>query len=169
MPPRRRRLATARQAAGHSQESLAERMGVERSTIQRWESGETMPRAWYRPRLAAALSVTGEQLDALLHEPTATEPATAALPGNVATGGVDQVEQLRRTLHDVIGDGASSAALDAWELTVARYARQPRPDRPRYSFVISHRTWPSCNATWRGIGRCPASAALLESLPTSPA
>src|SRR5438093_1071189 len=37
MPPKRRGLAAARRAAGHSQEKLAEQLDVDRSTIQRWE------------------------------------------------------------------------------------------------------------------------------------
>jgi transcriptional regulator with XRE-family HTH domain len=47
---------------------LAARLGVERSTIQRWEAGETTPRMWYRPKLADALGLSTEQLGGLLAE-----------------------------------------------------------------------------------------------------
>jgi transcriptional regulator with XRE-family HTH domain len=66
MPPKRHGLAAARKAAGHSQESLAERLGVERTTIQRWEAGETAPQPWHRPRLAKALGLPSDQLAELL-------------------------------------------------------------------------------------------------------
>lgn len=41
-PPERRR--EIREAAGLSQREIAEAMGVDTSTVHRWESGETLPR-----------------------------------------------------------------------------------------------------------------------------
>lgn len=41
-------------------------IGVERSTVARWEAGETTPSLWARPRLANALAITLDQLDTLL-------------------------------------------------------------------------------------------------------
>ena len=57
-------LADRRRAVGYTQERLAQLLGVERSTVVRWEAGETTPQPWYRPKLAEAL---GMSLDAL-HE-----------------------------------------------------------------------------------------------------
>lgn len=94
MPLRRHRLVTARQTAGHSQESLASSLGVERSTIQRWEGGETTPRPWYRPKLAAALGLGSDQLHALLHE--------QASPEFVLARPSVSIDQVRHTGHDVI-------------------------------------------------------------------
>jgi transcriptional regulator with XRE-family HTH domain len=65
---RRQRLAARRRAAGFSQEQLADHLGVERSTVIRWESGETAPQPWLRPKIARALLVSIEQLDELLDE-----------------------------------------------------------------------------------------------------
>jgi transcriptional regulator with XRE-family HTH domain len=70
MPSKRIRLAQRRKAAGLTQEGLAESLGVERSTVARWESAETEPQAWLRPRLARALRVGAEELQALLDEVT---------------------------------------------------------------------------------------------------
>ncbi|WP_454854939.1 helix-turn-helix transcriptional regulator [Promicromonospora soli] len=66
MKRRRDRLASRRRTLGLSQEALAERLGVERTTIARWESGDTQPLAWFRPRLAAVLKVSVDDLDAMI-------------------------------------------------------------------------------------------------------
>lgn len=49
MAGKRQRLVSTRKAAGFSQERLAAVVGVERSTVQRWEHGETCPQPWARP------------------------------------------------------------------------------------------------------------------------
>ncbi|MFG1833843.1 helix-turn-helix domain-containing protein [Micromonospora chersina] len=65
---RRHRLAERRRAIGLSQERLAEVLGVDRSTIVRWERAETDPQPWHRPRLAASLKLSVEELADLLVE-----------------------------------------------------------------------------------------------------
>jgi transcriptional regulator with XRE-family HTH domain len=64
-----RPLANRRVIAGYTQERLAEALGVDRSTIGRWERGEQLPQPWQRPDLACTLGVTLEQLDGLLRPP----------------------------------------------------------------------------------------------------
>ncbi|GAA1814967.1 helix-turn-helix transcriptional regulator [Planosporangium flavigriseum] len=66
MSYRRYRLAQRRKAVGLSQERLAEVVGVDRSTVVRWERAETDPQPWHRPRLATALRVSVEELAELL-------------------------------------------------------------------------------------------------------
>lgn len=66
MPDRRHRLAQRRKTVGLSQERLAEIMQVDRSTVVRWERADTEPQPWHRPRLAAALKVTVEELAELI-------------------------------------------------------------------------------------------------------
>lgn len=63
---KRERLAERRKAMGLSQERLAEAVGVDGSTVARWERGETDPLAVYRPRIAEALNVPLEELGDLL-------------------------------------------------------------------------------------------------------
>jgi len=70
MRQHRRRLAQQRKAAGYTQEALASRLHVDRSTITRWEAGETQPQPWLRPKLARVLGVSTEQLAVLLTELT---------------------------------------------------------------------------------------------------
>lgn len=72
MRARRHRLAQRRSAVGFSQESLAERLGVDRSTVVRWETGDTTPLPWLRPKLASLLQVSIDRLDDLL---TGADPA----------------------------------------------------------------------------------------------
>lgn len=66
MAHKRHRLAERRKSVGLSQESLAEKIGVDRSTVVRWERGETHPHPWHRPRLARVLAVSIEELAGLL-------------------------------------------------------------------------------------------------------
>ncbi|MGW0495750.1 helix-turn-helix transcriptional regulator [Streptomyces sp. NPDC003007] len=68
MAAKRIRLARRRKSAGFTQEGLAEHLSVERSTVGRWESAETEPQAWLRPKLARALKVSTEELQALLDD-----------------------------------------------------------------------------------------------------
>ena len=77
MPAKRHRFAARRKAAGFSQEQLAERLSIDRSTVARWESGETEPQPWIRPRLARILQVSLDQLDHLLAGGGLTEAEAA--------------------------------------------------------------------------------------------
>lgn len=68
MTLRRHGLAQRRKAVGFTQESLAERLGVERSTVVRWEAGETEPLPYIRPEIAQALQISIDHLARLLSE-----------------------------------------------------------------------------------------------------
>lgn len=70
MAAKRVRLAQRRKAAGYSQERLAALLGVERSTVVRWETAETEPQPWLRPKLAQALKITPDALQTLLDDIT---------------------------------------------------------------------------------------------------
>lgn len=63
---KRARLAQRRKAVGLSQERLAEILGVDRSTVVRWERANFDPQPWHRPKLATALRVSIEELAVLL-------------------------------------------------------------------------------------------------------
>jgi transcriptional regulator with XRE-family HTH domain len=83
MTGKRQRLVSMRKEAGFSQERLAEVVGVERSTVQRWECGERYPQPWARPKLARALGISDQELSELLDEPANPESA-ASEPGPLA-------------------------------------------------------------------------------------
>ena len=89
----RDRLAGRRRALGLTQEELAAVLGVERSTVVRWEAGATQPLPWLRPKLARALHVPAGQLAELLGGPAppgpgdrraAAAPVPRQLPAAVA-------------------------------------------------------------------------------------
>ncbi|MCA1604347.1 MAG: helix-turn-helix domain-containing protein [Acidobacteria bacterium] len=58
MVERRNRFIRARKAIGFTQESLAEAMNVDRTTVRRWECGEAEPQPYRRPKLAKLLGTT---------------------------------------------------------------------------------------------------------------
>lgn len=74
MTSKRRRLAECRKACGFNQEEFAEAVGVDRSTVQRWENGKTDPQPWQRPKIAKVLEITASALDALLIPDTYAPP-----------------------------------------------------------------------------------------------
>jgi transcriptional regulator with XRE-family HTH domain len=67
MAGKRQRFADRRKACGYSQEAFAEEIGINRSTIHRWENGSVDPQPCQRPAIAKALDVTQKELDALLY------------------------------------------------------------------------------------------------------
>ncbi|HEU0089088.1 MAG TPA: helix-turn-helix transcriptional regulator [Pseudonocardiaceae bacterium] len=80
MAAKRHRLAQRRKTVGFTQEGLAEKLAVDPTTVRRWESGETGPQPWLRPKLARYLRVSAEQLDELL---SADADERESLPGSV--------------------------------------------------------------------------------------
>ncbi|MBA0127244.1 helix-turn-helix transcriptional regulator [Haloechinothrix sp. YIM 98757] len=66
MTGRRDAFAARREAMGFTQESFAIALGVELSTVGRWERGTLTPQPGRRARIAKALGITLEQLNELL-------------------------------------------------------------------------------------------------------
>jgi transcriptional regulator with XRE-family HTH domain len=113
---RRHRFVQRRKALGFSQERLAHAIGVERSTVVRWESGETEPQLRQRLTLARQLRMPLEELDEILNEVASDRPESNRLnfalnnPAKVDLVAVaylgEQVQQLNAEY-----DSASSASL----------------------------------------------------------
>lgn len=115
---KRIRLAARRKTVGLSQEALAEQLGVDVSTVRRWEYGEREPQPWQRPNLATALKVTLEDLDELLllgdthderavadfgHVPHAKAPNQIGNPGLEALirgAGYTSLKQFAKAVND---------------------------------------------------------------------
>jgi DNA-binding XRE family transcriptional regulator len=68
MVVKRRSFTRARKAAGYTQEGQAEHLGVDRTTVARWESGEYEPQPWQRPRIAEAFGLSLCAFNGLLDE-----------------------------------------------------------------------------------------------------
>ncbi|MGH3621976.1 MAG: helix-turn-helix domain-containing protein [Sciscionella sp.] len=68
---------------GFTQEGLAAAVGVEFSTVGRWERGALTPQPWRRPRIATALDVSLDELDALLGQVSVGAPTN---PSQLSAG-----------------------------------------------------------------------------------
>lgn len=119
MATKRHRLAQRRIALGFTQERLAEHVGVDTSTVRRWETGasENGPKPWIRPKLARHLQVSVEQLDKLLAGDDSRESANGEHVSYALQhpGSVDlvTVARLREQTHslDERYDSAPSTSL----------------------------------------------------------
>ncbi len=128
MALRRYGLSQRRKAVGFTQESFAERLGVERTTVVRWEAGETEPLPWVRPKMARALEVSIDQLAQLLTEAGQDKAGSEAH----CRGGIDEPvdapadpspgEMLGGPSHAMLLSAASENAItylqERWHLLV---------------------------------------------------
>ncbi|MGH3710849.1 MAG: helix-turn-helix domain-containing protein [Pseudonocardiaceae bacterium] len=121
MAQKRQGLAQRRKAVGLTQEALAHQLGVERSTVVRWEAGDTEPLPSIRPDVARALRVSLDQLAELLSESENAEvllpevasperPDRDELENLIRSQVAETVEVLRRTLRSA---GVAPADIDA--------------------------------------------------------
>ncbi|WP_443073016.1 helix-turn-helix domain-containing protein [Streptomyces sp. S465] len=92
-------LAERRKALGYSQEGLAHVVGVDRTTISRWESGKTEIQPQLRPQYAAALQLDLAELDAWVTKPQATfqEPVVSCSVDHYGSGDTDDTQVPART------------------------------------------------------------------------
>ena len=106
MAAKRHRLAQRRKTIGFTQEKLAEQLGVDSTTVRRWESGETEtgPQPWIRPKLAHYLQVSAEQLEELLSKPVTADGAPdlrKLSSGKPLTSYIAQAELCKSRLNSV--------------------------------------------------------------------
>jgi transcriptional regulator with XRE-family HTH domain len=157
----RRRLVQRRKAMGYTQESIAEKVQVDRSTIVRWERGETDPLPGLRIRIANALDLSLESLDALLHD-TIADPI-----GHRRTGSDKDQQTNERALTFMEATRAADRQVGGGHLyaTVASFlSEHPRPGSTRASreHAESHAAVASLSemAGWMALeSAAPAAAA----------
>ncbi|NSC21325.1 helix-turn-helix transcriptional regulator [Streptomyces albus subsp. chlorinus] len=91
------RLSERRKAMGYSQEKFAHALGVDRTTVGRWERGETTPECVHRPKMAELLRLDITELGRMLDPPPAhhTQPPAQPLPRPVHGPG-ESDEMIRR-------------------------------------------------------------------------
>lgn len=102
---RRSELARRRAAMGFSQESMAERLQVDRATVGRWERGEWTPSPTIQPTLASALQVSLDELAVLLSHASMTRASSArrSSAGELSRDSVESitVESLRKRVEQL--------------------------------------------------------------------
>ncbi|MFD7718770.1 helix-turn-helix transcriptional regulator [Streptomyces sp. NPDC059814] len=90
------RLAKRRRTLGYSQEKLAQLLGVDRTTVGRWESGRIDPQPPQRRGLAIALEVSLEELDALLAPARTADRDSGGHQSSEPSNAGDPDEMIRR-------------------------------------------------------------------------
>lgn len=103
MAGRRDALIARRRVTGHTQETLAAKLEVERSTVVRWELGAASPQPWRRRELASALSVTLEELDGLLTNDAVRSSPVSVDHGPEAVAGPGLGTAIAHTAHPDVG------------------------------------------------------------------
>ncbi|WP_421111004.1 helix-turn-helix transcriptional regulator [Streptomyces sp. NEAU-S77] len=108
-------LAERRKALGYSQEALAHVVGVDRTTVSRWESGRTEIQPQLRPQYAAALQLDLAELDALVTKPQATfqEPVVSSSVDHHGSGDTD--DMIRREFLRALAVAGALAGLPTEE------------------------------------------------------
>ena len=133
MAVRRESFAKRRKALGFSQESFAQAIGVDRSTVGRWESGEAEPQPWNRSAISRALKVPPAELDSLITVPEdRTLPALSApSTGRPQPSYDDEIEALelaRRVAASDVGSETLSRLEQAFDDMAMLYPASPPQD-----------------------------------------
>lgn len=146
MTSRRRRFADLRKARGFSQEGFAEAVGADRSTVQRWESGQNDPQPWQRPKIAKTLSITAGELDALLvpdvYAPPQTRTGWLAVAPSNSDDEFDALELARRVSASDVGKETLGRLEFAFDELAMKYPVSPPQDLlervRKYSAHVTH-------------------------------
>ncbi|MDT0451269.1 helix-turn-helix domain-containing protein [Streptomyces hesseae] len=108
-------MAERRKALGYSQEQLAELLGVDRTTIGRWESGRSTPQPPQRPSLADALEVSLTELDAFLAQSRGVSHEIPGQQSDDHPGAGDLDEMIRREFLRILTVSGALTALPLGE------------------------------------------------------
>ncbi|MFD4275226.1 helix-turn-helix domain-containing protein [Streptomyces cyaneofuscatus] len=104
-------LAERRRALGYSQEELAQLLGVDRTTVGRWESGRVYPQPPQRRGLAAALEVSLEELDAFLAPLRSAARETVGHQSSEPPNAGDPDDMIRRAFLRILTVSGALTAL----------------------------------------------------------
>ncbi|GGV85055.1 hypothetical protein GCM10015535_31250 [Streptomyces gelaticus] len=104
-------LAERRRTLGYSQEKLAQLLGVDRTTVGRWESGKIDPQPPQRRGLAAALEISLQELDFLLAQPRPAGQEIARHQSSAPSNAGDSDEMIRREFLRILTVSGALTAL----------------------------------------------------------
>ncbi|MFG2171253.1 helix-turn-helix transcriptional regulator [Streptomyces niveus] len=113
-------FAERRKMLGYSQEGFAHVLGVDRTTVGRWETGRTMPQPALRSRLAQVLQVSLDELNTLVAQLACDEGSARTPSASDHHGSGDIDDMIRREFLRVIavtGTLSSLSATDGQSLT----------------------------------------------------
>ncbi|MEV5506810.1 helix-turn-helix transcriptional regulator [Streptomyces orinoci] len=143
---RRRRFAERRKACGYNQEAFAGAVGVDRSTVQRWESGEYGPQPWQRPKIIKVLDLAAGELDELLAPDAlnaAYSPVAWTSNGHCETEDeIEALELARRVAASDVGSETLRRLEEAFDDLAMAYPVSPPQELMervrKHSAYISH-------------------------------
>ncbi|MEW1723604.1 helix-turn-helix domain-containing protein [Streptomyces sp. NPDC093109] len=108
-------LAERRRALGYSQEELAELLGVDRTTVGRWERGKVVPQPLQRRALAATLEVSLHELGILLTPPRVAGQETTGHKFSAPPSTGEPNDMIRREFLRVLTVSGALTALPVEE------------------------------------------------------
>lgn len=111
MALRRRRFAARRRACGYSQDTFAQAVGVDRTTVGRWEIAASEPQPWHRRKIARLLDLSLDELAGLLAGDSVAGDGVTPHTGEQSMSVDDAAEELRERL-------LSAAAVDAHAMSL---------------------------------------------------
>ncbi|WP_432069639.1 helix-turn-helix domain-containing protein [Streptomyces sp. AA1529] len=118
MASKRQKFAERRKACGYNQEEFAEAVEVDRSTVQRWESGSSEPQPWQRPKIQTILKIGSDELDSLL---SLDQQRTIGFPSSQAADEIEALELIRRVNASDVGAETLSVLENAFDDMAMRY------------------------------------------------
>ncbi|MGW8945018.1 transcriptional regulator [Streptomyces koyangensis] len=104
-------LANRRRTMGYSQEKLAHLLGVDRTTVGRWECGKVLPQPQQRKGLASALGLSPDELDCLLAAPAVRVQENARCQTEESPTPGDSDEMIRRAFLRALSVSGALAVL----------------------------------------------------------
>ncbi len=84
-PKSNQRLKQERERRGWSQAKLAEEVGIDSTTVSRWERGLSLPYPYYREKLCTLFGKTVQELELLPCDEKSEEPEACPLPAGTVT------------------------------------------------------------------------------------
>ncbi|MFJ6125963.1 helix-turn-helix transcriptional regulator [Streptomyces griseoviridis] len=109
-------IAERRRFLGYNQDRFAEALGVDRTTVGRWEGGKHAPQALFRPKLAEVLQVGLDELDSLLAQVEASPRKAVGQPPSGQHGSGEDDDMIRREFLRTIAMTGALAAISPDDL-----------------------------------------------------